>query len=242
MKKMPPAPARPALAPKRRRIFILDDHPVTRFGLTQMLNREQDLIVCGEAEDARQALSVIRAPWPDLIVADVGMPGKSVIEFIKDLHAAHAGVPVLILSTYDEAIYAERLIRAGARGYIMKSEGGASLLTAMRHVLAGQPYLSPAMAARMFDAFGGRAAAAKAAPLGRLTDREFEILQWLGQGKSNREVAEQLCISPKTVEVHRLSLCRKLQLRTPGQLIRYAVQHLESLGSPDSTSAHKLRP
>ena len=225
MKESKPQRSQPAPVAARRQVFILDDHPITRYGLTQLLNNEPDLVVCGEAEDARQALSTIKPPLPDLVVADVGLPGKSVIEFIKDLSVMHPGVPVLILSTYDESFYAERLVRAGARGYIMKSEGGASLLKAIRQVLQGQPYLSSAMAAKVFDAFGERRQRAGAAGLSKLTDREFEILQCFGQGKSNREVAEQLCISPKTVEAHRLSLCRKLNLKTPGQLIRYAVQH-----------------
>ncbi len=214
-----PAPSR-----ARRRIFIVDDHPITRYGLSQLLNHEPDLAVCGEAADARQALSAIRPPLPDLVVADVAMPGQSVIEFLKDLKVLHPQVPVLILSTYDESIYAERMVRAGAHGYIMKSEGGASLLQAIRQVLQGQPYLSPAMTIRMVETLGGRRDGIVPSPLGKLTDREFEILQCLGQGKTNRQVAKQLCVSPKTVEAHRLSLYRKLNLRTVGQLIRYAVQ------------------
>ena len=214
-----------ALAAARRRVFIVDDHPITRYGLTQLLNGEPDLCVCGESAEAQQALAAIKPPLPDLVVADVAMPGKSVIEFLKDLRAFHPGVPVLILSTHEESIYAERLIRAGARGYIMKSEGGANLLKAIRLVLQGQPYLSAAMSAHMFEALGGRRAAMGEATLGKLTDREFEVFQLLGEGKTNREVAKQLCLSPKTVETHRLNLCRKLNCKTPPQLIRYAVEY-----------------
>lgn len=232
----PPKPhgAHPGPARSRRRIFIVDDHPITRYGLTQLFRQEPDLMVCGEAEDARQALSALRPPLPDLVLADVAMPGQSVIEFLKDLRTLHPELPVLILSTYDENIYAERMVRAGAHGYIMKSEGGNKLLQAVRQVLRGQPYLSPAMTTRLFETLGGRRPAAVASPLAKLTDREFEILQCLGQGKTNRQVARQLCVSPKTVEAHRLSLYRKLNLRTVGQLIRYAVQmERESLvGAP----------
>ena len=216
---------RPDSTPSRgRRIFIVDDHPITRYGLSQLLNHEPDLVVCGEAADARQALSAIRPPLPDLVVADVAMPGQSVIELLKDLKTLHPEMPVLILSTYDETIYAERMVRAGAHGYIMKSAGGAHLLQAIRQVLHGQPFLSPAMTTRMFESLGGRRERAEISPLARLTDREFEILQCLGQGRTNRQVAKQLCVSPKTVEAHRLSLYRKLNLKTLGQLIRYAVQ------------------
>jgi DNA-binding NarL/FixJ family response regulator len=230
MKRQPAPASGPAPAPARRRIFIVDDHPIMRYGLTQLLSQEPDLTVCGEAEEARQALSRIKPPLPELVVADVGMPGQSVVEFIKDLKALHPGLPVLILSTYDETIYAERMVQAGARGYIMKSEGGAHLLRAIRQVLGGQPYLSPAMAARVFDSFGGRRERAGDTRLSKLTDREFEILHYLGQGKSNRQVAKELCLSPKTIEAHRLSLYRKLGFKTPGQLVRYAVQ-LEQEGA-----------
>jgi DNA-binding NarL/FixJ family response regulator len=230
MKRQQAPASGPAPTPARRRIFIVDDHPIMRYGLTQLLSHEPDLAVCGEAEEARQALSRIKAPLPELVVADVGMPGQSVVEFIKDLKALHPGLPVLVLSTYDETIYAERMVRAGARGYIMKSEGGTLLLKAIRQVLAGQPYLSPAMTARVFDSFGGRRERPGAAAPAKLSDREFEILQYLGQGKSNRQVAKELCLSPKTVEAHRLNLYRKLNFKTPGQLVRYAVQ-LEQEGA-----------
>ena len=216
-----PSPKRAAI---RRRIFIVDDHPITRYGLTQLLSRESDLLVCGEAENAQEALAGIKPPLPDLVLADVGMPGKNIIEFIKDLRGLHPGLPVLILSTHDEAVYAERLVRAGARGYIMKSEGGTNLVMAVRKVLLGQVHLSVAMADRAFESFGGRPARAGSSVLGQLTDREFEVFELFGQGKTTREVAKQLCLSPKTVETHRLNLYRKLEIKTPGELIRYAVQ------------------
>jgi DNA-binding NarL/FixJ family response regulator len=220
-RKKPETPA----AITRRRIFIVDDHPITRMGLVQLLNGEPDLVACGEAAEARQALAAFQLPLPDLVVADVAMPGQSVIEFLKDVKKLHPELPVLILSTHDETIYARRLVRAGARGYIMKSEGGASLLQAIRQVLEGRPYLSSAMTKRAFEAFGGGPSPrTEQSVLSQLTDREFEVLQCLGQGKSNREVGRQLCISPKTVETHRLNLCRKLNLKTAGQLIRYALQ------------------
>jgi DNA-binding NarL/FixJ family response regulator len=218
--------------PVRRRILIVDDHPITRYGLTQLLNHEPDLIVCGEADSAQRAFSAIKPPLPDVVVADLGMPGKSVIELLKDLRALYPDLPVLILSTHDESIYAERLVRAGARGYIMKSEGGANLLKAIRQVLQGQPYLSPALAAKAFETFGRGRVQAADSMLSQLTDREFEVFQLLGEGKTNREVAEQLSLSPKTVEVHRLSLFRKLHLKSAAQLIRYAVAYQQGSIQP----------
>ena len=225
MKKSSSSPPNSKSGACRRRIFIVDDHPITRYGLAQMLNQEPDLVICGEAETAQQAFTALKPPLPHLVVADVAMPGQSIIEFLKNLKAQYRDLPVLILSTHDESIYAERLMRAGARGYIMKSEGGANLLKAIRQVLQGQPYLSVAMSTKVLEAFGGRSARVAESVLGKLTDREFEVFQLLGEGKTNREVARQLCISPKTVEAHRLNLSQKLKIKTPAQLIRFAVEH-----------------
>lgn len=225
-----PSPSAPPPAETpRKRIFLLDDHPIMRHGLSQLFNAEPDLLVCGEAENAQQALAAMKPPLPDLILADVAMPGKSIIEFVKDMQALHAGVPVLVFSMHEESAYAERLVRAGARGYLMKAESSATLLLAVRQILQGQPYLSPAMSARAFASFGGHRTPGVESPLDALTDREFEVFQLLGEGKTNREVARQLSLSPKTVEAHRLNLCRKLKLSSPGQLIRFAVEQGQPL-------------
>ncbi len=154
---------RPRLLPRspastRRRIFVLDDHPIMRYGLKQLLNREPDLMVSGEAGEAEEALATLEPPLPDLVLADVGLPGKSVEEFLEELRARHPAVPVLILSTHDETLHAERLMRAGARGYIMKSEGGAHLLKAIRQVMKGETYLSRAMMTKLSE---GRASLSK---------------------------------------------------------------------------------
>jgi len=207
----------------RRRVFIIDDHPIVRVGLRQLIEHEPDLTVCGEADAVQPALAALRAPLPDLILADVAMPGRSILDFLKDLRTMHPTLPVLVLSTHDEGTYAERLIRAGARGYIMKSEGGARLLEAIRRVLGGEPYLSTAMSTRLFEAFGHRRSLTNGVTMSDLTDREFEVLQLLGDGKTSREVAVQLGVSPKTVEAHRLNLGRKLGAKTAAQLMRLAV-------------------
>jgi DNA-binding NarL/FixJ family response regulator len=212
----------------RRGIFILDDHPVTRLGLAQLIRGEPDLRVWGEAGTADAALAAMagmRAALPDLVLADISMPGRNVIEFMKDLHVLHPGVAVLILSMHDESVFAERMVRAGARGYVMKSEGGDVVIQAIRQVLKGEPYLSRAMSTRVIEALAGHHRAVDDVSLGCLTDREFEVFELLGEGKTNREVAKQLSISPKTVEAHRMNLSRKLQLGTAAQLMRKAVLH-----------------
>ena len=141
MKRSPQPCPSPRPVPTRRRVFIVDDHPITRYGLSQLLQGEPDLAVWGEAGDATEAFAALKPPLPELVLADLAMPGRSVVEFIKDLRALHPELPVLILSTHDETVYAERVVRAGAWGYVMKSEGGKNLLKTIRQVLQGQPYL-----------------------------------------------------------------------------------------------------
>jgi DNA-binding NarL/FixJ family response regulator len=213
----------PAVNP-RRRILILDDHPITRYGLVQLLNEQPDLTVCGEAETAQAALSLISSNKPDLVLADITLPGKSGLEFIKDAQARHPDLPILVMSMHDEGIYAERVLRAGGRGYIMKSEGGAKLLEAVRAVLEGQLYVSKSISLSLLNALAHRASATPEPRPGILTDREFEVFQLLGQGFSTRDIAARLCVSPKTVGTHRLHIKEKLQLRTGAEVLREAVR------------------
>ena len=207
----------------RRRILVVDDHPILREGLLQSINREPDLMVCGEAENAHQALGAISKLKPDLVLVDIGLPGKSGLELVKDVRTVHPELPVLVLSMHDESLYAERVLRAGARGYIMKHERPANLIEAIRTVLNGKVYVSEKMAARILDVFSGQRPKGSRVPLARLTDREFEILELLGQGKSSREVAKALHLSVKTVDTHRTHLKGKLKLRSALQLTHYAV-------------------
>lgn len=212
-----------------------------RLGLTRLFNAEPDLTVCGEASDARQALSLIAVTAPQLIVADIAISGLSIVGFLTEVRARRPDLPVLILSNYDEILYAERLFQAGARGYLMKREGAATLLAAVRQVLAGRPYLSQALTAVAFEALGrgGRARNGNSVML-RLSDRELEVLWCLGKGKTTREAAAELGISAKTVEAHRLSLGRKLGLRSAAELIRFAV-HWDDSGAP-GLPAHPVVP
>ena len=200
--KSPEAPAK-TCAPARKRVLVVDDHPMTRAGDVQLINKQPDLEVCSEAGNPAEALGSISRVRPDLVVTDLTMPGRSGVEFIKDILALEGNLPVLVVSMHDETIYAERVIRAGARGYIMKEAGGDKILSAIRLVLSGKVYVSPEMSARILDNLSGQRPRGSHSPIEKLSDREFEIFQLIGQGKSTRDIAAQLHLSPKTVDVHR---------------------------------------
>jgi DNA-binding NarL/FixJ family response regulator len=215
-------------AKAKKRIFILDDHPMMRQGLAQLINDEPDLVVAGEAATARQALDLVMARKPDLVLLDISLPDKNGLELIKDLHAVNPEVLMLAVSMHDEALYAERVLRAGARGYIMKQEGGKELLAAVRQVLQGQIYVSAKISARILEIFSGQRQEGAGSPVERLSDREFEVFQLIGEGKGTREIAVHLTLSVKTVEVHRANIKEKLRLKTATDLVRYAVRWAES--------------
>jgi DNA-binding NarL/FixJ family response regulator len=199
-----------------------------REGLRQIIGNEPDLAVCGEAENVSQALELIQNTKPDLVLADITLPDKNGLELIKDVQAMHPGTPVLVISMHDEALYAERVLRAGGRGYIMKHEGGKRIMQAIRHVLGGQIFVSEKMSAKILEIFSGRGVQAADSPIESLTDREFEVFRLIGDGFSTKEIAAELHVSAKTVEVHRMHIKAKLKLRTAAELIRYAVRWVES--------------
>jgi DNA-binding NarL/FixJ family response regulator len=213
---------------KRRSILIVDDHPMMREGLVQLISHEKDLETCGEAGTAHEALEKINAAKPDLVLTDITLPGKSGIELIKDLKVMHPGVLILVISMHDEALYVERVLRAGARGYIMKQEGGKKIMEAIRQVLDGNIYVSQKMSAKILEIFTGKRPEAATSPIEKLTDREFEVFQLIGKGLSTVQMAEYLHLSPKTIEVHRANIKTKLQLGTAAELLRYAVRWLET--------------
>ncbi len=224
-----PPPAANALAgPRRHRILLVDDHPFMRAGLGQLIERQSDLTVCGEAGNPAEALQAMGQSKPDLILTDLTMPGRSGLEFVKDLLAADPSRAVLVISMHDEAVYAERALRAGARGYIMKEAGGEALLAAIRQVLRGEVYVSPRMSARILEGLSTRRPRGSSSPIEKLTDREFEVFQLIGQGKSTRDIAEQLHLSSKTVDVHRSHIKEKLELKDATALIRHAVRWVET--------------
>jgi DNA-binding NarL/FixJ family response regulator len=215
---------------RRRQILLVDDHPMTRAGVAQLLSTQQDLEVSWQAGNPTEALKQLASVRPDLVVTDLTMPGRSGVEFIKDLLALHGDLSILVISMHDELVYAERVLRAGARGYIMKEAGGEKLLAAVRQVLAGQVYVSERVSATLLDAMTGRRPRGSTSPIEKLSDREFEIFQLVGQGKSTREIAKQLSLSPKTVDVHRAHIKEKLDLKDATSLVRHAVRWVESQG------------
>ncbi len=225
-----PAPTADSSDP-RKRILIVDDHPFMRAGLAQLIDRQPDMRVCREAGNPAEALQVLGREVPDLVLTDITMPGRSGAEFIKDLLALHPGLPVLVISMHDESIFAERMLRAGARGYIMKEAGGEALLAALRLVLGGQIYLSAKLSARLLETLTGGKPRGSTPPIAKLTDREFEIFQLIGQGKSTHDIAAQLHLSTKTVDVHRANIKGKLGINDGTALVRHAVRWVETQGA-----------
>ena len=222
----PPGPAAPP--PARKSVLLVDDHPFMRAGLRQLIDRQPDLFVGGEAGNPSEAFQQLARAVPDLILTDLTMPGRGGLEFLRDIRATHGKVPILVVSMHDEGVYAERALRAGARGYIMKEAGGENLLAALRRVLAGEIYVSPRMSARILDAISTGRPRGSRSPIEQLTDREFEVFQLIGQGKSTRDIAAELHLSPKTVDVHRGHIKEKLGLRDVTALIRHAVRWVET--------------
>jgi DNA-binding NarL/FixJ family response regulator len=209
---------------KATRVMIVDDHPMTRDGLVHLINREPDLEVAWEAENAAQALEIAAAEQPDLALVDITLPDKGGIDLIKDLKALRPEMKVLVISMHDESLYAERALRAGARGYITKQEGGAKLMQAIRQVLGGQIYVSERTSARIVEIFSGQSAGGTQSPVAQLSDREFEIFQLIGEGLSASEIGDRLHISAKTVEAHRVNIKTKLKVGTAAELISYAAR------------------
>ena len=210
----------------RHRILIVDDHPMMREGLRTLISRERDLIVCGEAETAGQALDAVANLKPDLVLADITLPGPNGIELIKDICALQQGMLILVISMHDESLYAERVLRAGARGYIMKQESGPTMMQAIRQVLAKRIYLSDKVSARILEYVVGKRT--EASPIKRLSDREWEVFQLIGRGRSTVQIAEELHLSPKTVEAHRAHVKEKLDLRTMTELVSFASRWVET--------------
>jgi DNA-binding NarL/FixJ family response regulator len=229
-----------AVKPKRkaRRVLIVEDHPMTRDGLVHLIDREPDLVVAWQAENAAQALQAAVAEQPDLALVDITLPDKGGIDLIKDLKAVRPEMPVLVVSMHDESLYAERALRAGARGYISKQEGGAKLMQAIRQVLGGQIYVSEKTSARIVEIFSGQPAGSAQSPIAQLSDREFEVFQLIGQGLSTQEIGERMHISAKTVEAHRLNIKGKLRLGTAAELIAYAARWTTSQTGGGGSGSH----
>jgi DNA-binding NarL/FixJ family response regulator len=213
----------------QRRILIVDDHPLLREGVAKWIDHEAELEVCGEAGDLPAALQAVKELEPDLVLCDVALAGRSGLELVKEVCSVRPEMPVVMLSMHDESIYALRALRAGARGYLMKDAGGSEVIAAIKQVLAGGTAFGPAVTRQLLEDFTGRQRGHRS-PLAVLTDREFEILELLGQGKTNREIAGNLNLSPKTVETHRVNIRHKLHIKSTPELIRYAVRCSEQAG------------
>jgi DNA-binding NarL/FixJ family response regulator len=213
----------------RKKILIVDDHAVLRSGLVAQINLDSRLIVCGEAENARQAIAAAEKLNPDLVLADITLPGRNGLELIRDLRALRPGLPVLVLSMHDASVFAERVLRAGGRGYISKQQSGERLIHAIHHVLGGQIYLSDEVSTRLFDSLAGKHPAKTLSPVEQLTDRELEVFTLIGQARETRDISSRLGMSAKTVEAHRASIKRKLKLKTGPELTRHAVLWVEAV-------------
>jgi DNA-binding NarL/FixJ family response regulator len=206
-----------------RAVFVIDDHPIVRKGLVQLLDQEPDLAVCGEAADLREARLGLERMHPDVVILDLSLRDSDGLELIKEIRAKHGQLPVLVLSMHDETIYAERLLSAGANGYIMKQAAGDQLVVALRRVLAGGVYVSERIGASMIERFAVARRKHAIDPIERLSNREVQVLNLIGRGKSTREIALDLSLSIKTIESHRQRIKKKLSLDSSPRLVQFAV-------------------
>ena len=208
---------------KKKTVFIVDDHPLLRQGLALLINREQDLAVCGEAAEAQTAMKEIAAQKPDILIADISLNGPDGLDLLKNLRGLYPNLPVLILSMHDESIYAERALRARANGYIMKQEATEKVLVAVRRILGGDIYLSDRMANKLLHQYIS-GAPADMTRLSALSDRELEVFRLIGEGRSTRQIAEKLHLSIKTVETYQAHIKEKLSLQSGRELVQHAIQ------------------
>lgn len=212
----------PESADTRKRILLVDDHAVVRFGIAQLINRQSDLVVCGEQEDARKALDAITQLKPDLVVADLSLKDSSGLELIRNIKAQFPGKPILVVSIHDETVYAEIAFRAGALGYLMKQEALEKIITAIRRVLSGSVYVSDVLAAKMLQQQVRGHTDVQQPAIKSLSDREVEVFHLIGQWKKTKEIAGELHLSVKTVEYYREQIKRKLNLKDAAELTQYA--------------------
>lgn len=209
---------------KKKTVFVVDDHPIVRQGLALLINREADLVVCGEAEEMQSALSAIQTIRPDILIVDISLNGPDGLELLKNIRLASPRLPVLILSMHDESIYAERALRAGANGYIMKQEATEKVLIALRRILSGEIYVSDRIANSMLRHYVRGANASEQSSVSDLTDRELEVFRLIGEGQGTRQIAEALHLSVKTVESYQAHIKEKLSLRSARELVQHAAQ------------------
>jgi len=210
------------------RVLIVDDHPLLRKGVSQLIDQEKDLVVVGEAEDANKAITAIENTKPDIALIDISLNGTSGIELLKNIKARFPKLKMLVLSMHDESVYAHRALRAGASGYIMKQEGTEKVLLALRKVLQGEVYLSDRLGNRMLHTLVNGRASLTTSPIEELSDRELEVFSLIGQGHGTRPIAEKLHLSVKTIESHRAHIKEKLNLQNASELVHHAIQWVQS--------------
>jgi DNA-binding NarL/FixJ family response regulator len=211
----------------KTRILLVDDHAIVRFGMAQVINRQTDMTVCGEEEDAGRALDAISAVKPDLVIADISLKDSSGLELMRNIKAQYPRLPVLVVSGHDESIYAEIAFRAGALGYLMKEEALEKILTAIRRVLTGAVYVSDALAAKLLQQQIRGQTDIQESPVKSLSDREMEVFRLIGQWKKTRDIAEELHLSIKTIEYYREQIKRKLNLKDASELTQYATSWVQ---------------
>jgi len=210
-------------AARKRKILIVDDHSVVREGLATVISQQPDLTVCGQVDSAAAALTAAATLKPDVAVVDISLEGRSGLELIKDLHYQHPQLPVLALSMHDELLYAERALRAGARGYVMKKESTKDLIAALRRVLEGNIHVSERLTSRLLQQVAKSEPLPTRSPVELLSDRELEVFERIGRGEGTREIADQLHLSIKTVSCYRQNIKTKLNLKTSTELVTHAI-------------------
>jgi DNA-binding NarL/FixJ family response regulator len=208
----------------KKTVLVVDDHPLMRQGLALLINQQQDMRVCGEAEEAQAALQAVAQLRPDIMILDISLNGPDGIEILKKIRTTDPDLPVLVLSMHDEAIYAERALRARANGYIMKQEATEKVLVAVRRILSGEVYLSERMSNKMLQQYIGGSPHMIQSRIATLSDRELEVFRRIGEGRATREIAEELHLSVKTVETYQAHIKDKLALRSGRELIQHAIQ------------------
>jgi len=213
----------------KKRVFIVDDHPIVRDGLITIINHEKDFEVCGEADESREALKAISELKPDVVIVDITLKNSDGIELTKNLKARYPTLPVIVLSIHDEFTYAERALRAGAQAYLMKEVVSESIVTAIRTVLSGEIYVSNTMGKKLLRKLAAGKADTISAPIDSLSDRELEIFRLIGQGYKPSKIAKSMHLSVKTVETYRARIKEKLNLADADELLRYAIRWVSSV-------------
>jgi DNA-binding NarL/FixJ family response regulator len=224
----PPKRAVPVQRRGKYRVLLVDDHPILRKGLAGLINQEPDMEVCGEAEEAPKAFEAVGLLNPDVAVVDISLRGGNGLELIKNIKACHPDLPLLVLSMHDETLYAERAIRAGSLGYVMKEEALEKVLTAIRQVIAGEMFLSERMKSRLISQLVGGRIKPGSSSIDSLSDRELEVFRLIGEGRGTRQIADELRLSIRTVEAYREYIKEKLNLKNGTELVQHAFQYVHA--------------